>query len=67
MRRRFSLALLAVLVVLAILASTRYFASRSAVSHPANVPTDTTGVADVPREIDTSCIASRVGLPCTTP
>ena len=66
MRRRLSLAFFAVLVVLGILASTRYFSLRSQASRSANAAADTTGVVDVPPEIDTSCIASRLGLPCET-
>jgi hypothetical protein len=69
MRRRFSLALLAVLVVLAVVVSTRY-SSRNRVTHrvtPANdslARLDSVAQADAREAIDTMCFAARIGLPC---
>jgi hypothetical protein len=71
MRRRLSLALLAVLVVLMVFASTRYLSDgNQAARSPAREAPDTltrpdSGTrVDVPQDVDTMCIASRFGLPC---
>ena len=73
MRRRFSLALLAVLVVLAVVVSTRYrsagtrtggrvTAARSTRDSLARA--DSAAEADARRSADTLCFASRIFLPC---
>jgi len=73
MRRRLSLALLAVLVVLAVVVSTRYLSPRNRVTRrvtPAGVSRDSlarldsAAQADAREAIDTMCFASRFGLPC---
>ena len=73
MRRRSSLALLAVLVVLAIAVSSRYVSLRNQAAGrvtSAGEPRDSLARIDsaaragARQEIDTSCLASRIGLPC---
>jgi len=73
MRRRSSLALLALLVILAIVASTRYVSLRNQAARKiasAGEPRDSlarldsAARADARRDIDTMCLASRIGLPC---
>ena len=71
MRRRLSLALFAVLVILAVVVSTRYTSSRNRVTRrvtPASdslARIDSAARADAREAIDTMCFASRVGLPCS--
>ena len=73
MRRRFSLALLAVLVVLAVVVSTRYLLPGTRGSHrvastgasPDSLARlDSAARADARADADTMCFASRIGLPC---
>ena len=73
MRRRLSLALLAVLAVLAVVLSTRYLSPRNQATRrvsAAGVPRDSlarldsAARADSRENIDTMCLASRIGLPC---
>jgi hypothetical protein len=73
MRRRSSLALLALLVILAIVASTRYVSLRNQAAHTiasagerrdSVARLDSAARADARRDIDTMCLASRIGLPC---
>lgn len=73
MRRRSSLALLAVLVVIGIVALTRYvsLSNRPALRvTSAGEPLDSVAQldsaarADAKQAIDTMCFASRIGLPC---
>jgi hypothetical protein len=73
MRRRLSLVLVAILVVLAGVASHHYLsprtrgANRIASTGPARdslASLDTTARADARQEADTMCFASRIGLPC---
>jgi hypothetical protein len=74
MRRRVSLVLVGILAALVVLASVRYFSSRSDDDRTvAARGSDTLVRADSaartqpePVEQDTSCIASRLGLPCAT-
>ena len=72
MRRRISLALLAV-VVIAIVVSTRYLLLRNQAGRriaTAGQPRDSAArldsaaQADARLETDTMCLASRIGLPC---
>jgi hypothetical protein len=73
MRRRPSLVVLAVLVILAIVASTRYVSLRSRAAPritSAGEPRDSVARLDsaaqarARQDTDTMCFASRVGLPC---
>jgi hypothetical protein len=73
MRRRLSLALLAVLVVLAVVVSSRYLSSRNqaarriaSTSSPRDTlaEQDSAARAEARRSADTMCFASRIGLPC---
>ena len=72
MRRRLSLALLTVLVVFAVIMSTRYLSSRNQARRVASAgaPRDTLAEqdsaarADARQSADTMCFASRIGLPC---
>ena len=73
MRRRISLALLAVVVVIAIIVSTRYLLLRNQAGRriaTAGQPRDSAArldsaaQADARLETDTMCLASRIGLPC---
>ena len=73
MRRRLSLALLAVLVVLAVVVSTRYLSPRNRGMHQVASTSaardslatlDSAARADARQEADTMCFASRIGLPC---
>ena len=70
MRRRLSLALLAVLVALAVFVSTRYLSPGSRVTRkvaPVNdsvARLDSAAKADAREAIDTMCFAARIGLPC---
>ena len=73
MRRRLSLVVVAVLVVLAGLVSTHYrslrtrSAARIASTGPAHdslARLDSAARADAREEADTMCFASRIGLPC---
>jgi hypothetical protein len=71
MRRRSTLALVAVLVVIAIV-STRYVslrnqaARRTAAGEPRDsvARLDSAARADARQDADTMCFASRIGLPC---
>jgi uncharacterized protein YpmS len=67
MRRRFSLALIAVLVVLTVFVSTRYLSPRNqAARRVAAAQRDSLARLDSAyrQEADTMCLASRIGLPC---
>ena len=73
MRRRFSLALLAVLVVLAVVVSIRYRSPGNRTGRrvvAAGAPrdslarADSAAEADARRSADTLCFASRIFLPC---
>jgi hypothetical protein len=73
MRRRISIALLAVLVVIALVVSTRYVSLRNQAGRgiaSAGQPRDSAArldsaaQADARLETDTMCLASRIGLPC---
>jgi hypothetical protein len=73
MRRRSTLALVAVLVVIAIVASTRYVSLRNqaartitAAGEPRDsvARRDSAARADARQDADTMCFASRIGLPC---
>jgi hypothetical protein len=73
MRRRLSLVLVAVLVVLAVLASTYYLSPRTRgadrIASTGAVRDSLAGVdsaarADARQQVDTMCFASRIGLPC---
>ena len=73
MRRRFSLALLAVLVLIAIVASTRYVSLRNQAARKiasavqprdSLAQLDSAARADARQNADTMCFASRIGLPC---
>jgi hypothetical protein len=73
MRRRSSLVLLALLVILAIVTSTRYVALRNQAARKiasAGEPRDSlarldsAAQADARQDTDTMCFASRIGLPC---
>jgi hypothetical protein len=73
MRRRLSLALLAILVVLALVVSTRYLSARHQAARrvaSAGAPRDTLAErdsvarAEARQSGDTMCFASRIGLPC---
>lgn len=72
MRRRLSLILLGILVVLAVLVSTRYQSlgregSRRVASSTTprdSLATADSAAADARQEADTMCFASRFGLPC---
>jgi type II secretory pathway pseudopilin PulG len=72
MRRRLSLALLAVFVVLAVVVSTRYLSPRnqatrkvaSAAQRDSLARLDSAARADARQSADTMCFASRLFLPC---
>lgn len=73
MRRRFSLALLAVLVVIVVFVSARHISSRNRAARrvaSAGAPrdsaarADSVAEADARRSADTLCFASRLFLPC---
>jgi ferric-dicitrate binding protein FerR (iron transport regulator) len=73
MRRRSSLALLAILVVLAIVAFMRYVSLSNQAARRVTPPgeprdslarLDSAARADARQDIDTMCLASRIGLPC---
>ena len=73
MRRRLSLVLVAILVVLAVVASYEYLsprnraADRIASTGPERdslARLDSAARADARQEADTMCLASRIGLPC---
>lgn len=73
MRRRFSLALLAVFVVIAVIASSRYASLRNQASRRVTLAgeprdslarLDSAAQADSRPDADTMCLASRIGLPC---
>ena len=73
MRRRLSLVLVAILVVLAVVASYRYLSRRNraadkiATTGPERdslARLDSAARADARQEADTMCFASRIGLPC---
>jgi hypothetical protein len=73
MRRRLSLVLLAVVVVVAIVTSARYMspegkAARRAAALGVSVDSlarlDSARRADFHQEADTMCFAARIGLPC---
>ena len=73
MRRRSSLVLLALLVILAIVASTRYVTLRNQNARrtaSAGAPRDSiarldsAAQAEARQDTDTMCVASRIGLPC---
>jgi hypothetical protein len=73
MRRRLSLALLTVLVVLAVVVSTRYLSPRNqaarrvaqaGASRDTLAERDSAARAEARQSADTMCFASRIGLPC---
>jgi hypothetical protein len=73
MRRRLSLALLAALVILVVVVSTRYRSYRSQSGRrvaSAGAPrdsvarSDSAAEADARQSADTMCLASRIFLPC---
>jgi hypothetical protein len=70
MRRRFSLALFAVLVVLAVVGSTYYLSPRvrgtpsTRVSRDSVARLDSAARAEARQDADTMCFASRIGFPC---
>ena len=73
MRRRLSLVLVAILVVLAVVASYQYLLRRNrapdriASTGPERdslARLDSAARADARQEADTMCFASRIGLPC---
>lgn len=72
MRRRLSLALLAVLVVVVALVSTRYVSSRNQARRVASrgaagdsvARLDSAAQAEARQSADTMCMASRIFLPC---
>ena len=73
MRRRFSLALLAVLMVLAVVVTTQYLLPRNRAAHrvastgasrDSLARLDSAARAEARAEADTMCFASRIGLPC---
>jgi hypothetical protein len=70
MRRRLSLALLAILIVLTVFASSRYLSPRAQRSHRGMSLSDTVAWLDSARrtdsrqDTDTMCFASRIFLPC---
>ena len=73
MRRSSSILLLALLVILAIVTSTRYVTLRNQAARKmasAGAPRDSVArldsaaQAEARQDIDTMCIASRIGLPC---
>ena len=72
MVRRPPLAVIAVLFILLVLASLGYFAAVGPFTSAAgsadrardSLPNDSVARVQATREIDTSCIASRIGLPC---
>jgi hypothetical protein len=73
MRRRLSLALFAVLVILAVVVSIRYLSPRNKAARrlaAAGVPRDSiarldsAAQADLRESVDTMCFAARIGLPC---
>ncbi len=73
MRRRVSLALFALLVVLAVVVSTYYLSPRNRATQrlaAAGAPRDSlarldsAAQADLRESIDTMCFAARIGLPC---
>ena len=73
MRRRFSLALLAVLMVLAVGVTTQYLLPRNRAAHrvastgasrDSLARLDSAARAEARAESDTMCFASRIGLPC---
>jgi len=73
MRHRLSLTLLAILMVLAVVVSTRYLSPRNRAARrvaAAGAPRDTLAEqdsaarAEARQSADTMCFASRLGLPC---
>jgi uncharacterized protein YpmS len=73
MRRRLTLALLAVIVVLAVVVSTRYLSPRNRGTHQVASTSasrdslarlDSAARAEARQEADTMCFASRIGIPC---
>jgi len=72
MRRRLSLALFALLVVLAVVVSTYYLSPRNRATRrlAAGAPRDSlarldsAAPADLRESIDTMCFAARIGFPC---
>jgi hypothetical protein len=75
MRRRLSLVLVAILVVLAVAASYHYVSVRKRAmdnvaltgpGHDSLARLDSAARADARQEPDTMCFASRIGLPCDT-
>ena len=72
MRRRLSLALLAVLVIFAVFVSTRYRSRGTSATHRVStngVPRDSAALdsvaeANARQADDTMCFASRIGFPC---
>jgi len=73
MRRRFSLALLAVFVIIAAVLSTRHIASRNQAARKVAsgggprdsvAQADSAAEADARQSADTLCFASRLFLPC---
>jgi hypothetical protein len=73
MRRRFSLALLAVLMVLAVVVTNHYLSARArgsqrvatnGASRDSLARLDSAARAEARADADTMCFASRIGLPC---
>jgi type II secretory pathway pseudopilin PulG len=73
MRRRFSLVLLAVLVVVAVYVSTNWLSHRTrginrvastSVARDSLARLDSAARAESREDADTMCFASRIGLPC---
>jgi hypothetical protein len=73
MRRRLSLVLVAIFVVLAVVASYLYLSPRNRVAdriastgpeRDSLARVDSAARADAREEVDTMCLASRIGLPC---
>jgi hypothetical protein len=73
MRRRFSLVLLAVLVVVAVFVSTHWLLHRArgvnrvastSVARDSLARLDSAARAESREDADTMCFASRIGLPC---
>jgi hypothetical protein len=73
MRRRLSLALLAVLVIFTVFVSTRYRSRRTTPTHSvstngilrdSSAALDSAAEANARQADDTMCLASRIGFPC---
>ena len=64
MRRRLSLVLFALLLIVVAVAGSQYVSSRRQAQRVANARRDTTARADSAQVADTMCFASRLGFPC---